>query len=121
MRHGRGTHRARRLDDRDGLLRPLGGDAQRVDLAPQHVALDEVAHEAIEHRSARIDFMVPQCADRLRLPANRGAVIGRGAAGVDENRLHRPAVVGEARDAVRGIEAAGEGQGDQGLGWLHNA
>ena len=121
MRHGGGAHGTRRLDDRDGLLGSLGGHAQRIDLAPEHVALDEVAHETIEHLGTGIHFMVPQRAHRLRLATNGGAVLGRRAPGVDEDGFHRPAIIGQAGHAVRRIEAAGEGQGDQGLGRLHNA
>ena len=61
--------RARDLDDGNRLLGALGGDAQRIDLAAQHVALDEVAHEAVEHRCARVDLVMPTRADGLRLPA----------------------------------------------------
>jgi hypothetical protein len=35
--------------------------------------------------------------------------------------VHRPAFFGEAGHAVGRIQAAGEGEGDDGAGWLHNA
>ena len=58
-------------------------------------------------------------ADRLRLAPDGGAVLGDGAAGVHVDRVHRPAVGGQAGHAVGGIEAAGEGEGEGAM--THNA
>ena len=68
--------RARRLDDRERLLGPLGRDAQRIDLAPEHVALDQEADEAVEDLVARVDLMVRDRADGVRLAPDGGALLG---------------------------------------------
>ena len=107
------------LDHRQRLLGPLRRDAQRVDLAAEHVALDQEADEPLVHPVAGVDLVVRDGADGLGLPPDRGAIGRGGAAGVHVDRVHRPAVVGETGDAVRGVEAAGEGEGDDAR--LHNA
>ena len=69
--------RARRLDDRQRLLGPLGGDAQRVDLAAEHVALDQEADEAVVDLLPGVDLVVRDRADALawrRMAARSSAV-----------------------------------------------
>jgi hypothetical protein len=97
-------------DDTERLLRPLGGDAQRVDLAPEHVALHEEADEPVEDLLARVYFMVVDRADGVRLAADGGPLLGTGAVGVDEHRVHGPAILGEPGHAVRSIESARKGE-----------
>ena len=116
-----GADRAGRLDHRQRLLGPLGGHAQRVDLAPEHVALDQEADEPVVDLVAGVDLVVRDGADGLRLAADGGALLGRRAAGIDVDGVHRPAVLGEAGDAEGGIEAAGEGERERAPRRLHNA
>ena len=68
--HGPGAERARRLDDRQRLLGPLRRDAQRIDLAPEHVALDQEADEPVVDLLARVDLMVRR--RRRRPPPGAG-------------------------------------------------
>ena len=113
MRHRPGADRAGRLDHRERLLGPLGGDAQRIDLAPEHVALDQEADEAVVDLLAGVDLVVlgrrrPRSA--WRRMAARSSRMAPPVFDVDG--VHRPAVLGEAGHAVGGIEAAGEGEGE---------
>ena len=111
--------RTRHVHHGQRLLRPLGGDAQRVHLAAQDVALDQVAHEAVEDLRAGADLMVLDRADPLRLPTDGRALLAGRAAGIDVDGVHRPAVVGEPGNAVGSVEPAGECEGDR--AWLHIA
>ena len=111
----------RRLDHRERLLGPLGRHAQRVDLAAEHVALDEEPDEPVVDPVAGVHLVVRHGADGLRLAADGGALLGGGAAGVDVDGVDRPAVIGEAGDAEGGIEPAGEGERERAAGRLHNA
>ena len=121
MRHRGSADRARHLDHRQRLLGALRRDTQRIDLAAQHVPLDQEADEPPVHRLAGIHLVVRDGADRLRLSPDGGAVGGAGAAGVHIDRLHAPAVLCEAGDAIGGVEAAGEGERDVRISVLHNA
>ena len=112
MGHGLGPDAARHLDHRHRLLGALRGDAQRVDLAAEHVALDQEADEAVEDPLPRVDLVVRHGADGVSLAPDGGALGGGGAAGVDVDGVDRPAVLGEAGHAVGGVEPAGEGEGD---------
>ena len=107
---------ARRLDHRQRLLGPLGRHAQGVDLAPEHVALDQEPDEPVVDLLAGVDLMVRRGADGLRLAADGGALLGGGAAGVDVDGVDRPPVLGEAGDAEGGIQPAGEGERQRAAG-----
>ena len=121
MGHGAGAEPPRRLHYRQRLLGPLGGHAQRIDLAAQHVALDEEADEPVVHLLARVDLMVGDRADRVGLAPDGRPLLGRRAAGVDVDGVHRPALSGEVGDAEGGVQPAGEGEGEGAAGGLHNA
>ena len=109
---GRRPDRPGHLDHRERLLGALRRDAQRIDLAPEHVPLDEEPNEAPVDPVAGIHLVVGDRADGLGLPADGGTVGGAGAAGVHVDGLHPPAVFRETGDAVRSVEAAGEGERD---------
>ena len=119
MGHGGGTDLPGDLDHRHRLLGPLGGHGEGIDLPPEDVPLDQEADEAIPHRSAGIDLVMLHGADRHRLGADLGAVIGGGAAGVDEDGVDGEAPLLEVRDAERGVEPATEGEGKGPM--LHSA
>ena len=117
--HRRGADRPGHFDDRDRLLGALRRDRQGVDLAPEHVALDEPADEAGEDLGPRVHLVVLRGADRGGLAADGGALPVRGAAGVHMDGVDGPALLGEPGDTVGGVEPAGEGEGDEAL--LHIA
>ena len=94
------------------LLGTLGRNAQRVDLAPQHIALHQVAHEALVDLLPGVHLMMLNGADRLGLAPNGVAFLGGGPAGIDVDGMDPRPGLGQAGDAVRGIQPAGEGQGD---------
>ena len=119
MGHGTRPDGPRHFDDRDRLLRALGGDREWVDLAAQHVGPDQDPHEAIEHCRPRIDFVMLDRADRHRLGLDGLAFRGRSSAGVDVDGMNLVSTLRQAGHAVRGIEATGEGEGDNSA--MHNA
>ena len=96
----------------DRLLGALGRHRQRIDFAPQHVALDEIAHEAVEDLRPRVHFVMLDGTDGERLRPDRRALGGGGAARIHEDGMHRPPRVSEAGDAVGGVESARKGQGE---------
>ena len=110
-----------RLDQRKSLLSPLRGHAERVNFAPQHVALNQEANKAAVHLLASINFMMADRADRLCLFGDSSALGGRSAAGVDIHRVHCPAGFRESRNAVGGIEPAGKGKSQGRATRLHIA
>src|SRR5262249_18106553 len=98
------------VDDRERLLGPFGRDAEWIDLAAEDVALDQETDEAIEDGLASVDLVMLDGADRLGLPPNGGQLVGRRAAGVDIDGMDAIALLRQARHAVAGVEAAGEGE-----------
>jgi hypothetical protein len=102
-------------------LSALRRHAQWIDFAAEHVALDEEADEAVVHLVACSYLMVLDRADLLRLPPNDPAVFSGRATGVYIDGMNRPPRLGEAGDAVGGIEAAGKGQRERPARRLHIA
>ncbi len=106
MRDGGRADRTGRLDDRERLLRPLGGHRERIHPATQHIALDQDPDESIEDCLPRIDGVVLDRSDRARLPGDGLALRGRRATGVHIDGVDGPPLLGEVRDTVGGVETA---------------
>ena len=119
MRHRAGPNPAGDVDHRNGLLGPLGGHAQRVDFAPEHVPLDQIADEPFEDGLAGIDFVVLDRADGHGLAADLGEFFGAGAAGVDVDGVDDESLFREPGHAIAGVEAARKGEGES--LFMHNA
>ncbi len=109
------------LHHRQRLLGSLGRDAEWIDLAAEDVSLDEKAHEALEDLLAGVYLMVLDGADSLRLLPDRTPLLGGGPAGIDVDRVDGPPVIGEAGDAVGGIQPAGEGEREGAAARMHIA
>ena len=103
----------RHLDQGNRLLGPLGGDGEGIDLAAEHVPLDQKSDEAMEDRVAGVHLVMGGRAHRLGLAADRGALGGGAAAGIHIDGVDRVAELAEPGDAVGGIESPGEGQGER--------
>ena len=110
---GRGPDVFGRLHQRQGLLGALRCDTQRIDLAPQHVSLNQEAHEPVVNLLARIDLMMLDRPDRFRLLPDRIAACPRGATSVHVDRVHRPPRLGQAGHTVGGVQPTGEGEREQ--------
>ncbi len=104
---------ARHLDDRPRLRDALRPDAERVDLAAPHVALDEVLQRLAPQIGAGVDGDVARGAELSRARGDLGELRRVEAAGVDghgDDVLSRR--LPQVRDAEAGVEAAGEGEDD---------
>jgi hypothetical protein len=121
VRHRLRPDRAGGLQHADGLLRAFRRHREGIDLTAQHVALHQIADEALVDRLAGVDLVVLGGAHGQRLAPDGGALVGAGAAGVDVDGGHRPALLAEAGDAVAGVEAAREGQGERSAWSVHSA
>ena len=119
MRHRLGTDQPGDLDHGDGLLGAFSRDAEGIDLAPEHVALDEVPDEPVEDGGAGIDLVMLHRPDGGGLAAHGGEVGRAGAAGIHVDGVDGVSLLAESGHAVGGVEPAGEGEGNCQV--LHNA
>ncbi len=102
------------LTDEHGRLHDaLGADAQRVDAAPEDIALNEVGEHAVEQLGAGIDRRVARRAEVERALLDGVELARAEAAGVDGDGVDLLARrLPEVGDAERSVEAAAEGEDD---------
>ena len=98
------------LDQGNGLLGALRGHRERIDLAAQHIALNQITDEAIEHLGAGVDLVVLRGADRHGLLPDRRALLGAGAPGIHIDGVDRISLLPQPGDAIGGVQPAGEGE-----------
>ncbi len=105
VRHGLRPHLLGHVHDAAGLHHPLGPHAQRIDVAAQHVALDQIAQVIGVQLVAPVDHHVVGGAQRQRAILDGIGLVHVDAAGVhgdgDDGRVVGLAEVGDAEGGVK--------------------
>src|SRR5918995_4273026 len=108
MSDGPSSDAPRRIYHRQSLLGALRRDAEWIDFAPQHIALNQKSDEPVVDLLAGIDLVVLGGSNIGRLFCDGGTVLGRGPAGIHIYGVDGPSILNETGNAVGGIEPARE-------------